>query len=775
MVIASGRSRLRLGFLSLAVLSGCSGKPAVGALEVQVNLEPGLSSRCVKVSATDGTSSRETMPIPLAGKSAPLRVGIAADGVSPSVSVQALGYSDEGCTTRVETEFSEKADGTFTSPRRTVTLTLRTNPVSNTDGGSDAGTDAGTDAGIDADRDGFPVGDDCDDTNAAINRNATELCSNGLDDDCDTATDCQDTACDTMGCGANGTCVGKVCIGPTEFPCNDGLDNNGNTLVDCEDPGCTPGTICSDSDPCTTGDRCVNDGGCEKVADFACNSPPNTQCYMGAGLCLPDAGANCSYTPMGGNCIDGLACTDMDSCTAGTCAGTQRTCPPSNNVCLAAMGACQEPSGTCIYAPRAVGSGSCDDGQNCTTFDTCNGDGGCAGAAVNCPAATQCQVSNGCNMAGACQFNSRNGIACDAGTGAGTCDNSFNCVANPASLFPTTPSNFTEAQLPAGAGAAITVSCPTTLNTSGTPSITNGSCVSMPPFSIITQGGESIVLIRVPSLTVNLFHTLSIVGSRPVIFAVTGNVVIDGTIRALNGFGPAACGNGGNGNGSGSGSGLGGGGGGGFGSAGAQGGSAGGSGGGTAPAPNGQPALIPLRGGCNGGDGQAAGGKGGGAVQLTASGSITVSGVITTPGGSGQGANASTGNSGGGGGSGGAILLEAATVILNFSARLTANGGSGGEGSGGDPGFDGNDGNELSGAATPNGGNNSAAGGNGGAGAGLSTAAGAGISGATHNDGAGGGGGGVGRIRINASMSCNVTSGLIISPAATSNGLTACP
>ncbi len=778
MLIASGRSLLRLGFLSLVVLSGCSGKPAVGALEVQVNLEAGLISKCVKVTATDGTSPRETMPILLAGKTSPLRVGIVAEGLSQSVNVQALGYSDDGCTTRVATEFSEKADGTFSSPRGTVSVTLRANPVSSTDGGTDAGNDAGVDAGIDNDGDGFPQGDDCDDGNPAINRNATELCNNGIDDDCDSAADCQDTAaCNAQPCGAGSTCVSGVCMGATEFPCNDGLDNNGNGRIDCADPGCMPGTICSDFNECTLGDRCVSDGGCEKVGDFNCTNPPNMQCYGGGGTCTSDGGAICSYTPVAGNCVDGLACTDMDTCTGGTCAGTERTCNTPPNVCFSSTGACQEPSGTCVYTPRPVGARTCDDGVNCTINDTCDGDGGCVGTAVTCPAPTQCQVSNGCSVAGACLFNARGG-ACDAGTGAGTCDNSFNCIANPTSLFPFAPSNFAEAQLPADAGTAFTISCATTINTSDTPAITNGACVTMPPFAIITQGGESTLLIRVRSLTVNSSQTLSIVGTRPVIFAVTGDVVIDGTIRARNGSGLSSCGNGGNGDGSGSGNGLGGGAGGAFGSAGAQGGNAGGAGGGTAPAPNGTATLIPLRGGCNGGEGAAtgSGGVGGGAVQVTSSGSITVAGLISAPGRGGLGAIASMGNSGGGAGSGGAILLEAATLFLNSSARVTANGGAGGEGSGGGVGADGNDGNELSGNPTPNGGNNSPNGGNGGVGAGLANAAGAGLSGSSQNDGAGGGGGGVGRIRINASTSCTVaTSGLVVSPAATGSGAPGCP
>lgn len=774
MVIASGRAQLGLGLLSWVVLAGCSGKPAVGALEVQVNLEAGLMSKCVKVTATDGTSSRETMPIVLAGKTSPLRVGIVAEGLSQSVTVQALGYSDEACTTRVATEFSEKTQGMFTSPRSTVTVTLRTNPVSNLDGGMDAGLDAGVDAGIDLDSDGYPQPDDCDDNDPFVNRGATERCNNIIDDDCNGAADCQDTAaCNAMACGITSTCVTGVCMGANEFPCNDGVDNNNNGLIDCADPGCTPGSICSDSNVCTLGDRCVSDGGCEKVADMTCSSPPNTKCYAATGMCLADAGASCSYTAVTGNCVDDLACTDMDTCTSGTCAGTPRVCNTPPNVCLVTAGTCQEPSGACVYAPRIAGSRTCDDGVTCTINDTCDGDGGCIGTPVTCPAPTQCQVSNGCSAAGACLFNSNSGFACDAGTGAGTCDNSFNCTANPASLFPTTPSNFTESQL-ADAGAAFTVSCATTLNTSGTPSITNGACVTMPPFAIITpSGGESTVLIRVPSMNINGGQTLIIQGTRPVIFAVVGNVVIDGTLRANNFGTPSGCGNGGNG---GVISGEGGGGGGGFGTSGALGGVRSMSGAGAVGGANGTTTLTPIRGGCSGGLGSGgaggAGGRGGGAVQITASGSLTVnsSGVITAPG---QGGKGTTGGDdcGGGGGAGGAILLEAATITLNAGSWLSANGGAGGGGQDSGDGLDGAAGPESS--VTPAaGGNGPNSAGNGGNGATRTTAATVGLD-PTGNAGAGGGGAGLGRIRLNAGTSCSLISGSNRSPMHSGN--TNCP
>ena len=47
----------------------------------------------------------------------------------------------------------------------------------------------------DSDGDGFDTLLDCDDANAEINPNATEICDDTLDNDCDGASDADDTDC----------------------------------------------------------------------------------------------------------------------------------------------------------------------------------------------------------------------------------------------------------------------------------------------------------------------------------------------------------------------------------------------------------------------------------------------------------------------------------------------------------------------------------------------------------------------------------------------------
>ncbi len=203
----------------------------------------------------------------------------------------------------------------------------------------------------------------------------------------------------------------------------------------------------------------------------------------------------------------------------------------------------------------------------------------------------------------------------------------------------------------------------------------------------------------------------------------------------------------------------------------AAGGAHNGSGGGSSSlAAYGDPSVVPLYGGMHG-QGFAcdasAGGGGGGALQLTAGGSITVSGTIDVSGGGGAGGASGGCRDGGGGGSGGSVLLEAPLVSVN--GRLGANGGGGGGGAAGcggggwTAGADGDDGNATSGGDGAGGVNQGCAiwpgqtnGGDGGDGEDALDGPDAGESADSHqclgyscNVGAGGGGGAKGRIRIN--------------------------
>lgn len=208
------------------------------------------------------------------------------------------------------------------------------------------------------------------------------------------------------------------------------------------------------------------------------------------------------------------------------------------------------------------------------------------------------------------------------------------------------------------------------------------------------NGGPPVCILRARGLTIGAGHTLELVGDKPVILAVEGDATIAGTVSAsASGTTPGAGGNlscsmsqGGDGTGSTTRLvGASGGGGGGFGTAGGAGGVADTNGvrkaGGTGGTQRGNATLTPLLGGCAGGRAggcTAAGGAGGGAVQIAATGTLTVRGTIRADGGNGATPCGQNDQGGGtGGGSGGGILLEGGTVDI-AGATLSARGGQGG-------------------------------------------------------------------------------------------------
>lgn len=181
------------------------------------------------------------------------------------------------------------------------------------------------------------------------------------------------------------------------------------------------------------------------------------------------------------------------------------------------------------------------------------------------------------------------------------------------------------------------------------------------------------------------------------------------------------------------------------------------------------PRLEPLQGGSGGGRGSpgttarsAGGGGGGGALQITALGSLEITGTINAGGAGADGglASATDGGSGAGGGAGGGILLEAPTVTIGATAIVVANGGGGGGGGGTtQAGLPGNNA-LVSTNPTDGGGSGEITGGSGGTGGALTSPPDVGADGMTNG---GGGGAGVGAIVIRGNMR---TIGGTISPAA---------
>lgn len=154
---------------------------------------------------------------------------------------------------------------------------------------------------IDEDGDGFYLQeDDCDDTNAAVNPAAVEICDDGIDNNCDNQIDMDDDACPEVSVNpapeddadGDGYDESVDCddqnpdINPdAEEDCYDGLDNDCDDLVDEADDECpeiivNPGPEDADGDgysaaeDCNDNDASIHPGAsenCEDGVDNNCN------------------------------------------------------------------------------------------------------------------------------------------------------------------------------------------------------------------------------------------------------------------------------------------------------------------------------------------------------------------------------------------------------------------------------------------------------------------------------------------------------------------------
>jgi hypothetical protein len=94
------------------------------------------------------------------------------------------------------------------------------------DGARDGVLDGTRDARNDGPSDGKPDAFVC---------SASEMCGNGIDDDCNGLADCFDPACVSD----------PSCIDRKKETCTNGIDDDGNGLIDCKDPACFGDKACS--------------------------------------------------------------------------------------------------------------------------------------------------------------------------------------------------------------------------------------------------------------------------------------------------------------------------------------------------------------------------------------------------------------------------------------------------------------------------------------------------------------------------------------------------
>lgn len=175
-------------------------------------------------------------------------------------------------------------------------------------------------------------------------------------------------------CNDNLACTDDICVvGVSPVCLNISTCDDGafcNGLEVCG--GAPPGTCLPGTSPCVSGLICdeAADRCVECLTAFSCNdSNPCTD-----DVCNPDG--TCSNPQRVGFCDDGDPCTTTDTCVGEVCVGTVVDCnAAAPNSCL--FGTCDPGTGACQFTAKPDGV-LCNDDDPCTALDVCTG-GFCIG------------------------------------------------------------------------------------------------------------------------------------------------------------------------------------------------------------------------------------------------------------------------------------------------------------------------------------------------------------------------------------------------------------
>ena len=220
----------------------------------------------------------------------------------------------------------------------------------------------------------------------------------------------QEVAQDTTGDAQDGTEEAEVSGCPLDEACDD--QDPCTTNDRCRDDGCRGSLIPVDDQLTCTEDRCDPDGAIvHELLAGACLI--DGTCYQGGQVdpqnpCrVCDLGQAEAWTSNDGvACTDGDECTEGDVCADGACQGVARACDDQNPCTFDRC----EPGVGCVHEAVLMG---CEDGDACTEDDLCE-DAEChPGTPVDCDDGDLCTLDS-CDPAVGCEH-AADELVCDDG------------------------------------------------------------------------------------------------------------------------------------------------------------------------------------------------------------------------------------------------------------------------------------------------------------------------------------------------------------------------
>ena len=282
---------------------------------------------------------------------------------------------------------------------------------------------------------------DCNDTNAIINPGMPEICTDGVDNDCDNSTGSLDADlntgidCNDLDCNASNF-VCSTCTGLSTFTYNSSSDV-------CR----AAGGVCDGSETCTgSSSTCPTDvfnSSATVCRSAAGTCDVNETCTGSTADCPADAKSSAECRASAGDCD-----------VAESCDGSSDDCPAdafSSAVCRASAGlcdlieTCDGASVDCPVDAFAAADTSCRaSAGDCDTAEVC------AGATADCPSDSKsvavCRVATGeCDVAETCDGASDDcpvdayqstSTSCTYSSCASTCDGAGSCTSASCSCFP---------------------------------------------------------------------------------------------------------------------------------------------------------------------------------------------------------------------------------------------------------------------------------------------------------------------------------------------------